>query len=289
MKLGLCLSGGGTKAFAHIGALKAFEEANIKFDYLAGTSSGSIVATLYAIGYTSDEIYDIFKEHVNQINYVDFKNFLRVIKNFCKTGKIKIDGLNSGEKIYKLMKKFCTDKGISDISQIDKPLLIPAVNICNEDLYVFYSKKNTIKMYPSNIRYVGKADIAAVVQASCSYPGIFSPCRIGNNLLVDGGIAENLPWRETKRAGADKVLSIVFIEEMPKKCCNNIYEVLNKSFSIICNELYKYEWSGADYLLKIEEPSVGLLETSKMDKLYQNGYNQTKKKIFEIKKKLNIM
>ena len=286
MKLGLSLSGGGIKGVSHIGAIKALDEAGIKFDYISGTSSGSIVATLYACGYNTDEIYNIFKKYAKSIKYVDFRNVKKLIKNIIQGKGLVVDGLNSGITIKKLINEVCNKKGIQNIKQIKLPLLIPAVNISNEKLYVF--SNNILKNKTDEIEYINDVDIGSAVQASCSYPGIFSPCRIGNNLLVDGGIAENLPWRETKRAGADKVLSIVFIEEMPKKCCNNIYEVLNKSFSIICNELYKYEWSGADYLLKIEEPSVGLLETSKMDKLYQNGYNQTKKK-FEIKKKLNIM
>ena len=62
MKIGICFSGGGIKGAAHIGALKAFEEENIEFDYIAGTSSGSIVAALYAVGYKSGEIYEIFKK-----------------------------------------------------------------------------------------------------------------------------------------------------------------------------------------------------------------------------------
>ena len=287
MKLGLSLSGGGIKGVSHIGAIKALDEAGIKFDYISGTSSGSIVATLYACGYNTDEIYNIFKKYAKSIKYVDFRNVKKLIKNIIQGKGLVVDGLNSGITIKKLINEVCNKKGIQNIKQIKMPLLIPAVNKSNEKLYVF--SNNILKNKTDEIEYINDVDIGSAVQASCSYPGIFSPCRIGNNLWVVGVIADNLPWRETKRAGADKVLSIVFIEEMPKKCCNNIYEVLNKSFSIICNELYKYEWSGADYLLKIEEPSVGLLETSKMDKLYQNGYNQTKKKIFEIKKKLNIM
>lgn len=282
MKLGLCLSGGGTKAFAHIGALKAFEEANIKFDYLAGTSSGSIVAALYAIGYSVDEIYDIFKKYVNQIKYVDLRNILKIFKILFTTGKLKIDGLNSGEKIYKLMKKLCNEKGINNICQIDMPLLIPAVNICNEDLYVFYSKKNSIKKTPSNIRYIGNADIAAVVQASCSYPGVFSPCsKIHNCLLIDGGIEENIPWREAKRVGADKVLSIVFSNTHSQKCCNSIIEILTKSFNILCHELSRYEWDGSDYLLEIKHNNSGLLNKKDSNKLYYEGYIQTKKFIKE--------
>lgn len=278
MKLGLCLSGGGAKAFAHIGALKALEEANIEFDYLAGTSSGSIIATLYAIGYTSEEIYDIFKKYANQIKYVDFKNIINILSHLLKTGNLKIDGLNSGEKIYKLMNKFCKEKGISNISQIDRPLLIPAVNICDEQLYIFYSKKiDNIKL-PNNIKYIENADIAAVVQASCSYPGIFSPCsKIDNCLLIDGGIEENVPWREEKRVGADKVLSIVFTDTQKHKCCNSIIEILSKSFNILCNELSRYEWDGSDYLLEIKHSSSGLLNSKNSEKLYYEGYMQTKK------------
>jgi len=63
MKKGLCLAGGGVKGAAHIGAIKALEEARIKFDYVGGTSSGSIVACLYACGFTADEMYDIFKKY----------------------------------------------------------------------------------------------------------------------------------------------------------------------------------------------------------------------------------
>ena len=59
LKRGLCFSGGGIKAFAHIGALKALEEKNLKFDMVAGTSSGSIIAILYALGYSSYEMYQI--------------------------------------------------------------------------------------------------------------------------------------------------------------------------------------------------------------------------------------
>ena len=64
---GLCLAGGGVKAAAHIGALKAFEEENIKFDCVSGASSGSIVATMYALGYTSDEMWKMFQKYSKKI------------------------------------------------------------------------------------------------------------------------------------------------------------------------------------------------------------------------------
>ena len=68
---GLCLAGGGIKAAAHIGALKAFAEENIKFDCVSGASSGSIIATMYALGYSSDEMWKMFKRYCKKIKYAE--------------------------------------------------------------------------------------------------------------------------------------------------------------------------------------------------------------------------
>ena len=84
MKLGLCLSGGGIKGVAHIGAIKALEEKGIKFDYVSGTSSGSIIATLYACGFTTDEMYKIFTKYAKSIRYIDFENIKRFFKYFYR-------------------------------------------------------------------------------------------------------------------------------------------------------------------------------------------------------------
>lgn len=286
MKLGLSLAGGGIKGVSHIGALKALEEENIKFDYISGTSSGSIVATLYAVGYRPDEIYEIFKKYSKEINYIDYENIKRFFKNIFTGKGIIFDGLNSGGKIKKLANQLCSKKGINNINQIKIPLIIPAVNIKSEELYIF--SNNILPGKRENIRYINNVDIGTAVQASCSYPGIFSPCRYKEELLIDGGIAENLPWRETKKAGADKVLSIVFTNKEKKSCCNNIYEVINKSFSILCSELSKYEWDGTDYLLKIKEPKVGLLDKNNINLLYNEGYQQTRMNVRKIKEKLVV-
>lgn len=76
---GLSLSGGGIKAAAHIGALKAFEEEKIKFDCVSGASSGSIIATMYALGYSSDEMWKLFKKYYKKIKYVEWKQVIKMI------------------------------------------------------------------------------------------------------------------------------------------------------------------------------------------------------------------
>ena len=83
--------------------------------------------------------------------------------------------------------------------------------------------------------------------------------------------------------GADKVISVIFENNIKQKCCSNIIDVVSNSIGILCNELSNYELMGADYLLKIKTPEVSLLDVSKIENLYQLGYVQTKEKIKEIK------
>lgn len=281
MKISLSLSGGGIKGIAHIGAIKALEEENIKVDYVSGTSSGSIVATLYACGYNADEMHEIFNKYAKDFHYIDFENIKKFFKNIFTGKGIVIDGLNSGTKISKLINEVCSKKGIYNINQIKKPLIIPAVNIETEELYVFSNCK--FKNKTENVKYINDINIGNAVQASCSFPGVFSPCDYNGKLLVDGGIAENIPWRETKNAGADKVISIVFKDKYQKNVCKNIIQIANHSISVICKELAKYEWDGSDYLLTIETEGVGLLEKKKMQELYYEGYRQTKEYLKNIK------
>lgn len=274
MSLGLCLSGGGVKGAAHIGALKALEENNIKIDYIGGTSSGSIVATLYAAGYKSDEIYNIFKKYCKDIKYVDIKNIFKLILGIVTTGSIIIDGLNSGKSINKLINKMCNKKDIYNISDIKMPLAIPSVNMNTGEVVCFTSLK--MRAFSDNTVFVNDVKIGNAVQASCSFPAIFSPCDYKNCKLVDGGIRENVPWREVKFLGADKVISVVFENEVDNSCFKNLIDVTARSYELMCKELSKYELRGEEHLIKIKSEKVSLLDMSKIDEFYEKGYNETK-------------
>lgn len=216
---GLCLSGGGIKAAAHIGALKALEEKNIKFDCVSGASSGSIIATLYALGYNSDDMLKIFKKYSKKIKYVDFKNVIKIIYGLIFEGKLIVDGLNSGKSIEKIVNKICNSHNVTNMSDVKMPLLIPSVNLQTGTVYVATSKEikqdsvssnQTRAIYSDKITYITSIPIATAIRASCSYPAIISPCPYKNKQLVDGGIRENLPWKELRQIGADKVLGINF-------------------------------------------------------------------------------
>ena len=282
MKIGLCLSGGGVKGAAHIGALKALEEENIKIDCISGTSSGSIVSSLYAMGYTPNEIYLLFKKFGKEISKVDILKIIKLIYGLIFKRKIIIEGLNSGNKLYKILQEQAAKKEIKQIKDIKMPLIIPSVNLYNGEIYLFTSLENNRK-YSDEYITLNNIEIGRAVQASCSYPGVFCPVNFKNKKLIDGGVRENTPWKELKELGADKIISIVFEKEEKTKKDVNMIDCIIKAMEIQSHELYNYEVDGLEYILKIKTDLTSLLEIEKIDELYKEGYKQTKRKMGKIK------
>lgn len=282
MKLGVSLAGGGIKGVAHVGVLKALEEKNIHIDYLSGTSSGSIVTTLYAAGYSCNEILNIFHEYSKKIKYIDLKNIYYIIKRLILKHKFIIEGFNTGEIIENLINKFCNKKGIYNIKDIKKDILIVSVSVNTGKVYFFESNKK-LNRYSDDIIHIDDINIGKAVRASCSFPGVFCPVHLNNDILVDGGIRENIPWKEVKKNGIDKVLCIVFDEEQKIKGDKNIIDMISGSLNLMGRELSNYELEGADYILKISTKETSLLDFSKIDYLYNEGYIQAKSFLEKIK------
>ena len=281
MKISLALSGGGIKGVAHIGALKALEEENIQIEKISGTSSGSIVASLFAAGFSSDDIYKIFKKYCKKIKYVEPINIVKLILGLILDRKIIIDGLNSGIQIEKLIQKECEKNNIQKMSDIKIPLIIPTVDMCKGELICFTSYQFR-KNFSDNIIFENDISIGKAVRASCSYPVVFSPFDYKESKLIDGGIRENIPWKVLKMLGAEKVLSISFETERDECENKNIIEVANRAIELLCRELTNYELDGSDYNIKIKTEKIGLLEIEKLDELYEIGYIETKKWIKNI-------
>ncbi len=279
MKKALCLSGGGIKAFAHIGALKALEEKNLKFDMVAGTSSGSIIAVLYALGYTSDEMYKTLKKYLKKVRYIDIKNIFKIVGGLLFTGRIIVDGLNSGNFLTKAMKDICKENSVHKMSDLQMPIAVPAVNLQNGEVIIF-SSKEIRQNFSDEIKYVTDAPIDVAVRSSCSFPIVFSPCMYEKMQLIDGGVRENVAWRELKEMGADSVIGINFASKEKKyDCCKNLIDIAVRSISLMEHELSNYELDGIDELITIITKKIGLLDTSDIDYLYDMGYKITKKYI----------
>ena len=285
MKIGLCLAGGGIKGAAHIGVIKALEEENIRIDCISGTSSGSIVAVMYAMGYNPKEILKLFKRYGKEITKVDWKIIFKLILGLLFERKINIQGLNDGNKLSEIINLQAKQKNIKLMLDIKLPIIIPSVNLYDGSICLFSSVKNDRK-YSDEVIVIDDIDIGKAVQSSCAYPGIFSPVQLNNKNLVDGGVRENLPWKELKNIGVDKIIIVGFEEEKKSKRKVNILDCITGSMGIMMHELYNYEINGIDYLLKIKTKDTWLLEVDKTDELYDNGYITAKKEMKKIKEYL---
>ena len=110
MKVGIALSGGGIRGIAHAGVLKALEENDIKVDIIGGTSCGAIVASLYAMGYSPQYIYILFKRYGKEIAKMNTNPIISGLKHFMLNKKVSLTGLRSGKNVEKLYNEYAKKK-----------------------------------------------------------------------------------------------------------------------------------------------------------------------------------
>jgi NTE family protein len=205
IKVGVALSGGGSKGFAHIGVLRILEENNIPIDYISGTSMGGIVASLYAVGYNPDEIEVIVKTMdwryrlSNDPMRIDIplEEKFKSEKYFASVtydDKLNFSlpkGVLTGEKSYlKLKELFWDVKEVESFDEFDPVLRIVATDF------------NTGKA-----KSFDHGDLAHIVSASMAIPTIYDPVKIGDKVYIDGMVSRNLPVEDLFQAGADIVIA----------------------------------------------------------------------------------
>ncbi len=283
MKLGIALSGGGTRGIAHAGVLKALEENDIKPDIIGGTSSGSLVASLYAIRYSPDEIYSLYKENVDKIVEINKAPIISTIGSFVRNKRIKITGLKTGESIEKLYNDVAAKKNIKTMKDIKMPIVIPSVNIKESKEYVF----TNIIPEGKNEQYITDITVGKAVRASSSFTGVFCPCEYKDYLFIDGGALDNVPVHEVKKQGADKVLAVKFDAD-PITKESNIMDMVMKTIDIMGNKVSEEGLESSDYILTVPTDKTGLLEIDKVDKCFEFGYNAVIQNLDKIKEILEI-
>lgn len=274
MKLGVAFSGGGVKGAAHIGVLKALEENNIKIDAVAGTSAGSIVASLFAMGYTPEEMIKLFRYFA--------KGMLRanpgdVVTNVRNGKGLRLDGALSSANVELAMQEVSKYKNLKYISELKMPIAIPTVDINTSKKYVF-TNYNQEENY-----YIKDMEIAKAVRASCTYPGVYAPFDYKDYRFVDGGVLDNIPADEVKKLGVDKVLTIKFILNKNSKP-RGMYNIAMKCVDTIFEGLSREAIEMSDYIFDIDVSKSSAFSIGKIDYCYEEGYKYAISRINEIRK-----
>lgn len=269
MKLGLALSGGGIRGIAHAGVLKALEENNIKIDAIGGTSSGSLIATLYALGYSPYYIYILFKRYASEISQINAGPILSGVGNFMKNKKIPLLGLKTGKSIEKAFNELASRKGIKNVGEITKmPIVIPTVDIGESKEYIF---TNNIPKSKKKDKYITDISIGKAVRASSSFPAVFCPCEYKNHKFLDGGALDNVPVVEVRKQGVDKVIAVNFKADDIDES-SNMMDVAMRTIDIMGNKISEESLKNSDYILTVRTDKTGLLDTDKLDSCFEYGY-----------------
>lgn len=239
-KLGLALGGGGCRGVGHIGALKAFEELGIKFDYVAGTSVGSIVASFYALGKTADEM-------------------ISIVKN--------------------IKKKEVTKGSIPFIKPAKTERLEEVLNRIYGDIMVFSEMKIPLTVVCTDLKTGKEVDfdygnVAKVVSGSCAVPGIFTPVVHEGMHLVDGGLRNNVPVDVAKKMGANVVFAID-VNHLRGTGTNSLstLSVLSSTIGIMMQSKVDKTLEMADLIFEPSLETFSPLKLDDIDEMIQIGYD----------------
>ncbi|MGI6145169.1 MAG: patatin-like phospholipase family protein [Clostridia bacterium] len=283
MSLGLVLSGGGVRGCAHIGVLQALHEAKIKPAFISGTSAGSIVAGLYAYGYTPQELRLIGKQISKKQFDVDFMGIFSSLINILFSGKPTTSGLIQGDYFERYL--YNLTKGIK-INKIKMPLAITAVDINNTNIVVFTSLPNRLLMRNDYV-FLHDVTLSEAIRASISLPGIFKPKIIKRMRLVDGGVRANLPVEITRMMGAKKVVAVnLSYSGKPVPYVDNILEIALQSIDLMVYQITRPSIASADLIISPEFNYVQVADFSKIDYLINCGYKATVEMLPRIKQLL---
>lgn len=237
-RLGVALSGGGARGFAHIGALKALTEAGYKPDVIAGVSAGSVAAVLYAAGIQYDDIMRIFA----QAKFTDF----------CTFSISNGEGVFSLSKFKKFIEKLC---GYSRLEDLPIPTYIGATDLDRGVPAEFHS-----------------GALGERVMASCSIPIVFRPVKIEGTNYVDGGVLRNLPaW--TIR---DKCQTLVGINCSPLtsfKYKKSFFEIAMRTYDLMAKSNQYDDMKMCDHVIITPElASYQVFNLKDINKVFLSGY-----------------
>ena len=218
-KIGLALGSGGARGFAHIGVLKVLKEANIPIHCIAGSSMGSLVGCIYAV-HENPYMMEKLAVHLKLKHWIDFT--------------VPKMGLVAGEKVSELIRLLTHGKRLEDLRI---PTAVVATDLVTGKEVVFT-----------------EGPIDKAVRASIAIPGIFNPVVDDGRVLVDGGVVNRVPIKAVRALGADLVIAVDVVAEIPKIEIRSLFDVISQTIDVMERHVFQRQAELADVLI---QPKVG--------------------------------
>lgn len=276
-KIGLSLSGGGAKGFAHIGVLKVLDSLGIKIDYISGTSMGAIVGGLYASGYTGKEIEkivldtDFYNILANEKTRQETSFFSKSVDKYILTlpvnnGKVNIlpKAISTGQKnIYLLKELFKNVSTVNDFSKLPIPFLCIATNLESGKVEIFE-----------------KGDLVNAIMASSAFPSLMDPVKIGDSLYIDGAMTINYPSKPLKDKGIDVVIGVDLSQGLAtSKNLQSAIDILNQVIDYGIQKETKNQYEYTDINIHPNLKGYGATSYDAKKPILDSGYAEAQKYI----------
>jgi NTE family protein len=251
-RLGLALGGGSARGFAHIGVLKALEEAGYKPNFITGTSAGALVGAFYGAGYTPWQMEEIALK-VREVDVAD-------------ASSNNNRGMFSGDSLQRLVNEYVRN---TPIERLKIPFGCVSTNLVTGESVLLRS-----------------GDTGLAVRASCSIPGVFMPTVINGAVYVDGGIASPLPVRHLRNMGVDAVIAVDVGAKPQNKVGNGLYEIILQSFEIMGRTISQHEAAQADFVIRPDTTRFSSSDFTSRKDFIQAGYEATRKALPALMQKI---
>lgn len=239
--IGLALGGGSARGLAHIGVLRGLAELGISVDYVAGTSSGSIIGALFAAGSSAAQLGELARG----TGWRDLSQLL-----------VPRRSLLSNERLEKLLDELLDRRAIQELP-------LPFAAVCTD-------------LNTAGKVVLREGQVARAVRASCSIPGIFPPVEWQQRLLVDGGLVENVPVETVRAMGAQRVIAVdLYASAAGNNQIDGILGVLARSFEIMQRQQSQAQFYSADVSIAPKMAGESLIDLHQSDHYIQLGYEAT--------------
>ena len=272
MAFSLSFSGGGCRAAAHIGVLKALSEHALYPTAVSGASAGAIVAALFAAGNSADELFQICSEIKKYGSKLLDWNISGILLSavFCPVFKQKcLSGILRGRQLYYFLDNLFEDMRFDELKI---PLFVAATDLISGNTINFSQIKPKRKL--AETVWIDYFPLKDAVYCSCCLPAVFAPLKTPIGLLVDGGVSDNLPVDLLFAADAPNIIAVDISNTAPDVSIDGLFETAYRSISIMGSKLQKCYVRGERLSIKPKLPSeAGVFSFDLMEQCIEAGYN----------------
>lgn len=276
--IALALGGGGVTGCCHAGVVLALEEEGIAVQAVAGTSAGALAAAMLACGATGRELAELTSRLSAKLMDVDYTGLLS--RWFGPKGSLP--GLIRGKRLAKLLGELLGER---QIGELQLPFAVAATDLAAGSQVLFANRPAESGVLGPHCEVVQEGNLAHAVMASMSIPGIFRPVRMGERLLVDGGLMDNCPAAALQAMGATRIVAVDLVTVKPMKPSEwSFTSILSRSVSLGLHRMSQADSGYPELILSPELGSIGILDFSCAGRCMELGYKCAKANMPSIRK-----